>query len=181
MAGRAPGTRTFRKEGPEADGVSDDAGRDRDLTAPRALRDYAVLADGERGAIVGPQGEIVWMCAPRWDCDAVFARLIGGEGSYSVTPAARFVWGGYYEEGTLIWRSRWVTDEGVIECREALALPGDPHRAVLLRSITPGDAPARLRVSLEPRGARRPRRRVAGHRDGVGAGRAAARRHGRPA
>src|SRR6266571_4342134 len=173
MAGRAPGTRTFRKEGPEADGVSDDAGRDRDLTAPRALRDYAVLADGERGAIVGPQGEIVWMCAPRWDCDAVFARLIGGEGSYSVTPAARFVWGGYYEEGTLIWRSRWVTDEGVIECREALALPGDPHRAVLLCSITPGDAPARLRVSLEPRAefGRRRLRAVDRHGRGVWAGR----------
>jgi hypothetical protein len=38
-------------------------------------------------------------------------------------PESRFVWGGYYEEGSLIWRSRWVTDEGVIECREALAFP----------------------------------------------------------
>jgi Trehalase-like, N-terminal len=121
------------------------------MRSPHALRDYALLADGERGAIVGPRGEIVWMCAPRWDSDAVFASLIGGEGSYAVTPAARFVWGGYYEQGTLIWRSRWVTDEGVIECREALALPGDPHRVVLLRSIMPGDAPAMLRVSLDAR------------------------------
>jgi len=40
---------------------------------PHALRDYALLADGERGAVVGPRGEIVWMCAPRWECDAVFA------------------------------------------------------------------------------------------------------------
>jgi len=124
--------------------VSHDAGGDSACVPPHALRDYALLADGERGAIVGPRGEIVWMCAPRWDSDAVFASLIGGEGSYAVTPAARFVWGGYYEQGTLIWRNRWVTDEGVIECREALALPGDPHRVVLLRSIMPGDAPARL-------------------------------------
>jgi len=131
--------------------VSHDAGGDSACVPPHALRDYALLADGERGAIVGPRGEIVWMCAPRWDSDAVFASLIGGEGSYAVTPAARFVWGGYYEQGTLIWRNRWVTDEGVIECREALALPGDPHRVVLLRSIMPGDAPARLRVSLDAR------------------------------
>ena len=47
----------------------------------------------------------------------------------------RFVWGGFYEEGSLIWRSRWVTRHGIIECREALAFPGDPHRAVLLRRI----------------------------------------------
>ncbi len=127
------------------------AGGDQARAPLHALRDYALLADGERGAIVGPRGEIVWMCAPRWESDAVFATLIGGAGTYAVTPAARFVWGGYYEPGTLIWRSRWVTDEGVIECREALAMPGDPHRVVLLRSVLPGDAPARLRVRLDPR------------------------------
>ena len=118
---------------------------------PHALRDYALLADGERGAVVGPRGEIVWMCAPRWECDAVFASLVGGEGLYAVTPRARFVWGGYYEEGTLIWRSRWVTGEGLIECREALAFPGDPHRTVLLRRVIAGHSRARVQVRLDPR------------------------------
>ena len=47
---------------------------------------------------------------------------------------ARFVWGGYYEHG-LIWRSRWVTDAGLVECREALAVPGRADRAVLLRQV----------------------------------------------
>jgi len=116
-----------------------------------ALRDYALLADGERGAVVGPRGEIVWMCAPRWDSDAVFASLVGGAGIYAVTPEARFVWGGYYEQGTLIWRSRWVTNEGIVECREALALPGDPRRVVLLRSIIAADRPARVSIRLDPR------------------------------
>ena len=122
-----------------------------DPMPPHALRDYALLADGERGAVVGPRGEIVWMCAPRWESDAVFANLIGGEGLYSVTPRARFVWGGYYEEGTLVWRSRWVTDEGVIECREALAFPGDPHRIILLRRVFTEHDRARVRVRLDPR------------------------------
>lgn len=122
-----------------------------DQVPPHALRDYALLADGERGAVVGPRGEIVWMCAPRWDSDAVFASLVGGAGMYVVTPQARFVWGGYYEEGTLIWRGHWVTDAGIIECREALAFPGDPHRGVLLRTIIAGRDPARVRVRLDPR------------------------------
>ncbi|MFE2110411.1 trehalase-like domain-containing protein [Kitasatospora sp. NPDC059463] len=39
---------------------------------PRVLGDYALLADGERGALVGPDGEVAWLCAPHWDCDPVF-------------------------------------------------------------------------------------------------------------
>ena len=76
---------------------------------PYALRDYALIADGERGALIGPRGDMAWMCAPRWDSDGVFASLIGGAGVYAVTPVSQFVWGGYYEPGSLIWRSRWIT------------------------------------------------------------------------
>lgn len=120
--------------------------------APHVLRQYAVLADGERGALVGPRGDFVWMCAPSWDSDAVFSGLIGGYGSYVVRPQDPwFVWGGYYEHGTLIWRSRWPTSDGVIECREALALPADPHRVVVLRRIMGIDCTARVRVWTDPR------------------------------
>ncbi|MBY8887247.1 glycoside hydrolase family 15 protein [Streptomyces sp. PTM05] len=117
---------------------------------PHPLRQYALLADGERGILVGPRGDFAWMCVPRWDSDAVFSSLIGGGSSYVITPVGRCVWGGYYEEGSLIWRSRWVTQDGLVECREALAFPGDPHRAVVLRRVIAHDAPARLAVVLQP-------------------------------
>ncbi len=52
------------------------------------------------------------MCFPRWDNDALFSSLIGGRGAYAVAPQTRFVWGGSYEPGSLIWRSRWVTEDG---------------------------------------------------------------------
>jgi len=118
---------------------------------PQVLREYALLADGERGALVGPRGDIVWMCAPRWDSGALFSALLGGVSGYSVTPTERFVWGGFYEEASLIWRSRWITDHGIIECREALAFPGDQHRAVLLRRVIAVDGDARLKIALNPR------------------------------
>ena len=118
---------------------------------PHVLRDYALIADGERGAVVSPRGDIVWLCAPRWDCDAVFSTLIGGEGVYAVTPVHTFVWGGYYEEGTLIWRSRWITVSGLTECREALAFPGERDRLVLLRRIIARDCPAEVEVILDLR------------------------------
>jgi hypothetical protein len=118
---------------------------------PHSLRDYALVADGERGALVGPHGAYMWMCAPRWDSGAVFSGLIGGEGVYAITPDDDHVWGGYYEDGTLIWRSRWVTrTSGIVECREALAFPGDPHCAVVLRQVLAQDRPAALDAVLEP-------------------------------
>jgi alpha,alpha-trehalase len=119
---------------------------------PHVLREYALLADGERGAVLGPRGDIVWMCVPRWDSDAIFTALIGGQGGYAITPVDTYVWGGYYEADTLIWRSRWVTTTGTVECREALALPADPDRAVILRRVVAVEADAHVRVLLEPRG-----------------------------
>ncbi|HEY7052526.1 MAG TPA: glycoside hydrolase family 15 protein [Mycobacterium sp.] len=119
---------------------------------PHVLREYSLLADGERGALAGPQGDYAWLCFPRWDSPAVFSALLGGAGGYSVSPVApRYVWGGYYEERSLIWRSRWVTTTGVIECREALAFPGDPHTAVLLRRVLAVDGDAEVRARLAVR------------------------------
>lgn len=116
---------------------------------PHVLRQYAFLADGTRGALIGPRGDVAWLCAPRWDSDGVFSALIGGPGNYAVRPEDPwFVWGGYYEDGTLIWRSRWISSSGIIECREALAFPGDADRAVLLRRIVARDTPVRMLVGL---------------------------------
>jgi GH15 family glucan-1,4-alpha-glucosidase len=116
------------------------------------LSEYALLADGERGVMVGPRGDFVWMCTPRWDSDAVFSALIGGAGVYAVTPVEQpFVWGGYYEPRSLIWRSRWITTTQAIECREALAMPGDRHRAVALRRVEAIDGDTRVQVVFDPR------------------------------
>lgn len=120
--------------------------------APHVLREYALLADGERGILVDPHGDFVWMCFPRWDSDGLFSSLVGGRGAYAITPTERHVWGGYYEPGGLIWHSRWATSEAIIECREALALPSSPGRAVVLRRVEAIRGTARLDVELNPRG-----------------------------
>lgn len=120
--------------------------------APHVLREYSLIADGERGALIGPKGDFAWMCAPYWDFDAVFSELVGGSGIYAITPTDRFVWGGFYEEGSLIWHSRWVTDTGTIECRQALAFPGAAGRVVVLRRVVAIEGDAHLSVVLNPRG-----------------------------
>jgi hypothetical protein len=116
------------------------------------LREYALIADGERGAVIGPKGDIGWLCAPRWDSEAVFSSMMGGPGYYSVCPAdAWYVWGGYYEERSLIWHSRWVTSAGISECREALLFPSDPTKVTLLRRIIPIDVDTEFEVALDVR------------------------------
>jgi alpha,alpha-trehalase len=118
---------------------------------PQVLRDYALLADGERGALIGPQGDLAWLCVPRWDSDAVFSTLIGGAGCYALTPLGRYTWGGYYSPRSLIWNSRWVTADGIVESREAFALPADPHVVTVLRRIQAFDGPTRIRALLDVR------------------------------
>ncbi|HEX5585491.1 glycoside hydrolase family 15 protein [Gaiella sp.] len=116
------------------------------------LREYALLADGERGCLVGPSGGIAWMCFPGWSSDAVFASLLGANGTYMVRPADPFVWGGWYEQGTLIWRGRFVAENGaIVECRDALALPASGNRAVVLRRLLGLSGSAAMDVMLEPR------------------------------
>lgn len=127
-----------------------DAGLSR--VSPHTLRSYAFIADGERGAVVGPQGEIAWMCFPHWDSPSIFTSLIGGKGTYVVRPVGRFVWGGYYEPRSLIWRSRWITEENVaVESREAFALPGQSGSLMILRRIVALDGDASVEIVLNPR------------------------------
>jgi alpha,alpha-trehalase len=121
---------------------------------PQTLREYAFLADGERGVLIGPRGDFAWMSFPGWADPAVFSELLGGQGRYSLRPAGRFVWSGYYEPGTLIWRNRWTTDaDEIVECREALALPGESDRAVVLRRVLALQGQPRLDVAFGPRAA----------------------------
>ena len=112
------------------------------------------------------------MCFPRWDSGAVFSSLIGGSGGYSITPEDRFVWGGYYEPDSLIWRSRWVSGEATVECREALALPSSADRAVILRRVIARKGKARVGVALNPRGdfGGQPLRKLAKRDDGAWTG-----------
>jgi hypothetical protein len=146
---------------------------DRLTTDPVSLRQYALLADGERGALIGPRGDVAFLCAPRWHDDAVFSDLLGGQGTYVIRPADdRFVWGGSYEPDSLVWRSRWVVGPDVVESREALAFPGDRERLVLLRRVMAVHGRARVAVLLDCRagfGAERMRLRRGD--DGIFAGR----------
>jgi len=58
------------------------------VTGVKALRQYAFAADGYRGALLSPDGEVSWMCFPGWCDGALFAGLLGSGGVFRVAPAA---------------------------------------------------------------------------------------------
>ena len=118
-------------------------------SSPKALRDYAFIADGRRGALIDCDGRLAWMCFPRWSDPAVVAGLLGAGGEYRVSPEGRCVPGGLYEDGTLIWHSRWVTEDGFRTPARPWSYPGEADRAIVLRRVTAVDAPCRVLVGLE--------------------------------
>lgn len=141
----------LRKHCPGVPGSLMDRGLTRAPTSPKVLRDYAFIADGLRGALIDSEGSMSWLCFPRWPDPALFAQLLGGGGTYQLRPEGRAVAGGFYEDRSLIWHSRWVTETGSVDCREALAYPGRESEAVILRRVMARDGPQRILVRLELR------------------------------
>ena len=103
--------------------------------------------------MIGPRGDIVWMCAPRWDSDAVFSSLHRRDRRVRDHPHRTPTSGAATTRtASLIWRSRWVTDTGIIECREALAFPGE---AAPGGAAAPDPSPSTRRHAVAGRAATR--------------------------
>lgn len=84
--------------------------------SPTVLHELSFIADGERGAVLGPEGNLAWLCVPRWHDEPVFAELICVRCGHTITHTDPWhVWDGSYEPASLIWNSRWVASESVIE------------------------------------------------------------------
>jgi GH15 family glucan-1,4-alpha-glucosidase len=81
------------------------------------IEDYAIIGDCRTAALVGRNGSIDWLCWPRFDSAACFARLVGSadNGFWQISPAKEaFSARRRYLPGTLILETEFETAEGAV-------------------------------------------------------------------
>jgi len=82
-----------------------------------AIEDYGMIGDCTTAALVGKNGSIDWLCWPRFDSDACFAGLLGGQsnGFWMITPLEEIKSSKRrYRPDTLILETEFATESGRI-------------------------------------------------------------------
>jgi GH15 family glucan-1,4-alpha-glucosidase len=124
------------------------------------VADYGLLADCNSAALVDRSGSIDWLCLPRYDSDAVLARLLDPDaGHWSITPVASFSATRRHLPGTLVLETTFTTDSGSVVLTDAMAFAEGqrghdlgldaPHE--LLRGVSGLSGEVELRMEFAPR------------------------------
>jgi GH15 family glucan-1,4-alpha-glucosidase len=137
--------------------VAADAGERR---ASTPIGEYALLADCNSAALVSRDGSIDWLCLPRYDSDAIFARMLDPDaGHWSIRPAGEFAVERRYVPGSLVVETTFATAGGVVRVRDAMAFAAGqrghdlghdaPHE--VLRSVEGLSGSVEMVMELVPR------------------------------
>ncbi|HZJ62702.1 MAG TPA: glycoside hydrolase family 15 protein, partial [Kofleriaceae bacterium] len=129
---------------------------------PLRIEDYAMIGDCETAALVGRDGSIDWLCWPRFDSDACFAALLGGEdhGRWLIGPAdpsAARATSRRYRGESLILETRFESSTGAVVVIDAM--PPRDGESNLLRIVVGERGAMEMRMDLVIRfgyGARMP-------------------------
>src|SRR5438128_820406 len=84
---------------------------------PSRIEDYAMIGDLQAAALVGLDGSIDWLCAPRFDSGACFAAILGTpeHGRWRIAPAGEVrATRRRYRGDTLILETDFETDAGTV-------------------------------------------------------------------
>jgi GH15 family glucan-1,4-alpha-glucosidase len=88
------------------------------------IEDYALIGDEQTAALVGLDGSVDWLCLPRFDSGACFARLLGDEDNGHWRIAPKGVRGPCtrraYRPDTLVLDTEWETDEGAVRVTDLM-------------------------------------------------------------
>ncbi|MEU6280703.1 glycoside hydrolase family 15 protein [Streptomyces sp. NPDC047028] len=87
------------------------------------IEDYALIGDEQTAALVGRDGSIDWLCLPRFDSAACFARILGDEdnGHWRIAPkGADTCTRRAYRSDTLVLDTEWETGEGTVRVTDLM-------------------------------------------------------------
>jgi len=129
------------------------------------IEDHGLIGDGATAALVGRDGAIARMCAPRFDSPPVFCRILDARrgGAFTITPEGMVESRQYYEPDTAVLVTEMRGPAGSVRVTDALTLrqgadlteDAAAGRCELLRSVEALSGGARLMVEIEPRGGAR--------------------------
>ncbi|MEU0168677.1 glycoside hydrolase family 15 protein [Streptomyces iakyrus] len=88
-----------------------------------SIEDYALIGDEQTAALVGMDGSVDWLCLPRFDSAACFARLLGDEdnGYWRIAPVgADRCTRRAYRPDTLVLDTEWETGQGAVRVTDLM-------------------------------------------------------------
>jgi GH15 family glucan-1,4-alpha-glucosidase len=134
---------------------------------PAPISDYGLLGDTRTAALVADDGGIDWLCAPRFDGEPLFGRLVGGPdaGTYRVGPARpATVVERRYRQHTATLTTTWAVGKGRLTLTEAMVAEISGRllpTTLIVRRLSAAEAAVDAVVEFDPRlGARHRRPRV---------------------
>jgi GH15 family glucan-1,4-alpha-glucosidase len=113
------------------------------------IEDYALIGDTQTAALVGRDGSIDWLCLPRFDSGACFAKLLGGEenGFWRIAPLT----GGHaasrrYRPDSLVLETTFREAGGEVRVVDSMPIRGEAPDVV--RVVEGVSGRVRMRMDL---------------------------------
>ena len=126
------------------------------------IADHGLIGDGASAALVGRDGTIDWLCAPRFDAPPLFSSILDHRigGQFSIRPDELVDARQWYVDDTAILVTELRSTTGVTQVTDALTLRGGADltedapacRSELLRRVHVVEGEVELHVTLAPRG-----------------------------
>jgi GH15 family glucan-1,4-alpha-glucosidase len=115
------------------------------------IEQYAMVGDTQTAALIGDDGSVDWMCAPRFDSDACFAALLGDEnsGRWLLAPAT----GGRatrrrYHDGTLVLETEFDTPDGSVRITDFMPIREKTVDIVRIVEGLDGQVPMQMHLTI---------------------------------
>jgi GH15 family glucan-1,4-alpha-glucosidase len=116
------------------------------------IEDYGLIGNMHTAAIVSRSGSIDWMCAPRFDSDAIFSALLGYDehGAWAIRPAGSIrETRQRYRGDTLVLETEYVGDGGAVRIIDFMPLGGE--RCDVVRIVEGLEGELQLEMVLDVR------------------------------
>jgi len=110
-----------------------------------------MIGDTQTAALIGDDGSVDWMCAPRFDSGACFAALLGDEnhGRWLIAPVA----GGRatrrrYRDHTLVLETEFETPEGAVRIIDFMPIRDETVDVVRIVEGLRGHVPMQMHLTI---------------------------------